>query len=340
MDTYWSKIGRAFYDCRLDTYYNVLQYYRHGIDKSSYFLLAEPMDERCINLKLKMQGVFVQFPFIEYTKKEVVQNILHQFDVQREEFQFSSIEEEMEFVIGNVHRNQPIIVDVIGGYLSEGKVTSNIVISNTTTVPIVDYDIDKSEFIIGMRDLKSGGLLRINTADYKEARTKSVYPYAPSKMVFRIQVGSSSTVECNKEKLFQSCHSQIEYLKDKDLLLKFSKDSLSIFIDKKNIQSENDALAAVYAKQCGVLYSSMTLSSTSGYYYELYDAMNKSQIIKDVEISQLKKIGVAYKKLARGLLRMKQLTDSYSVEMFSREIEELYYLKVDVLSKILSRIDE
>lgn len=335
---YWYDIKRVYTDCRLDTFYNLLNYYGNRYTKEEYFLLCMPMEEHVINLVINIQKTNIKCPIIECVSNQYLERLLSYTGLRMKEYVFNNIDQEITFLKCRVNRN-PIIVELIGSYLDPyvPRENKNTVFGSVSTVSIVQYNEKSNEFIIGIKDVMTDKLIRISIDDYKNARYKKFYPFPPSDKLHEL-IESGSTPEFDlKAECKNNFKKQVENLHNKKAFEVLGHSLKEEIVNHNGIIDES--IYEMYDTQCNILFSSLILGSTTFFYYDLADAGTEFGLVGEEQSRKLRDIGVSIKKMIREFKIQKDNMGFQSIINLSQKLLDNSKLKRDILHDILASLN-
>lgn len=264
------------------------------MNKSQFFLLMEPMQESMKTYKLNISITQILVGLYEFTSHTLMLELDKKLGIDLIPIEFGNVFDESTYIIQGLKEGNVFKVDLVSNYLDEKykDIASNIRFTNITTVPVIDFDPSSKKFILGMENIRTRKLITISLEDYHSARTQKIFLYQISNKIFKNLRNDENREICDNEiyvrRILSNCSSKTYSSELKKLINSF------IIINEYN--KEYTALQ----------YNTMTLGSTSGYYYEFSKALKDLSIGSNETINNLEDVGKNFKSMIREVQFLSQ----------------------------------
>ena len=317
---------RVFTDCRLETYFHLLECLGVTPDRNEYFLVASPMKSSVKILKLFSNGKQVECPIVQCIDHEFKYRILDHYSISEGRKSFDNLSDEVEYLKENAGKI-PMVVDVVGNYLNPALTEKQKAapIGSVSTVQIVGADTERNKFNIGMIDISTNRMIELSIDDYIQARRKFYLPFQLDMNVYTYLRNGSGT-KSNSD-LNELLSDQLERLRSENTLEELIE-CIKVCIYKSKSEK------ALLSMQKDFLHSSLILGNTSFFFYELASAARCCACMDEFSCDSLMRIGGVYKKIIHTFGREKEQDGIESVIKLSERFEMLSELRKKALDTI------
>jgi len=338
MNEYWHLSKQSFSDCRLETYFKIFnKLSTERISKENFFANLEPLEESLTKLSINFRNIEFNTFSYEFLKRNINANLVKNLGFNIQEMGPMDILEEISWIRQNISSDKYIVTDLVTNYLN--KITLNISqvkMTNLSTAPIIEYDKNNDEFILGLKDGKTNKLITISIENYKKARTQEIYPYKPRNTICVVNLSNNIKIN-DREYIIKHLKNQFKMLLSKTIQNEFlnylteDENTIKCFCGNANLKDIIDL-------QKGILYISMSKGSTSGYFYEIADALKYNNLTSDNDIEKVRNIGRNFKRMARLLRYSNNVEEIFLDNEFKDAYNKFQNEKYVVLNEIIKKL--